>query len=102
VVDAAARHLQAEEADRAITIARERFADLPAEIALRLLGRAVDRLGSEGQVELGKLERVMMALTSAAAGSRFRTTLAGAMITLSPRALRVERAPARRKTPKRR
>jgi tRNA(Ile)-lysidine synthase len=103
VVDAAARHLQAEEPDGSITIARERLADLPAEIALRLVGRAAGRLGREGQVELGKLERAMVALeAAAAAGTRFRTTLAGAMITLSQHALTVERAPARRKVPKRR
>src|SRR5215831_18838722 len=33
-----------------------RFASLPAEVALRLLGRAVASAGSEGPVELAKLE----------------------------------------------
>ena len=32
------------------------YAQLPAEIALRLLGRAVARVGDEGPVELAKLE----------------------------------------------
>ncbi len=31
-----------------------RFADLPAEVALRLLGRAIAHAGDEGPVELGQ------------------------------------------------
>ena len=34
----------------------EKFARLPAEVALRLLGRAIARAGDEGPIELGKLE----------------------------------------------
>jgi tRNA(Ile)-lysidine synthase len=102
VVDAAARHIQAEEPNGAITVALERFAELPAEIALRLIGRGVSRLGREGTVELAKLERAMAGLEAAiAARSRFRTTLAGAMITLSQHGITVERAPARRNQSKR-
>src|SRR5262249_28118373 len=33
-----------------------RFEELPAEVALRLLGRAITRVGQEGDLELGKLE----------------------------------------------
>ncbi|MEX0751739.1 MAG: tRNA lysidine(34) synthetase TilS [Xanthobacteraceae bacterium] len=74
------------------------FAALPAEVALRLLGRAVARLGDEGPVELSKLE----ALYAALAGKRprhvrFRRTLAGAMVTLTADRVVVERAPARRR-----
>ncbi len=75
------------------------YADLPAEISLRLLGRAVARAGNEGPVELGKLEALHEALTAAMAegrNARFRRTLAGAMVTLSGTKLIVERAPARR------
>ena len=72
---------------------------LPAEIRLRLLGRAIARTGDEGPVELGKLEALLDALDAVlanpAAVTRFRRTLAGAMITLEDDRLLVERAPAR-------
>jgi tRNA(Ile)-lysidine synthase len=75
------------------------FAELPPEISLRLLGRAVARLGNEGPVELGKLEALHAALASAMAqkgrSARFRRTLAGALVTLAGE-ITVERAPARR------
>ena len=38
------------------------FRDLPAEVGLRLLGRAVAHAGDEGPVELGKLEELYEAL----------------------------------------
>ena len=74
-----------------------RFATLPAEVAMRLLGRAVAHAGDEGPVELAKLE----ALYDALRGSRrpLRRTLAGALITLDADRLTVERAPARRGKP---
>jgi tRNA(Ile)-lysidine synthase len=73
------------------------FAALPAEIALRLLGRAVSATGNEGPVELSKLEALYRALAGKSrSGGRFRRTLAGAMVTLTPDRLIVERAPARR------
>jgi tRNA(Ile)-lysidine synthase len=75
------------------------FADLPAEVALRLLGRAVAAVGNEGRVELGKLETLHVALAAAMTPqpgtARFRRTLAGALVTLG-REITVERAPARR------
>jgi len=71
-----------------------RFADLPAEVALRLLGRAIGHVGDEGPVELAKLEALYDTLR--AAHSRLRRTLAGALITLNSERLTVERAPARR------
>jgi tRNA(Ile)-lysidine synthase len=77
-----------------ITFATAQFADLPAEVALRLLGRAVAHSGDEGPVELGKLEALYEALRLAP--SRLRRTLAGAQITLDKDWLTVERAPARR------
>jgi tRNA(Ile)-lysidine synthase len=75
-----------------------KFYRLPAEVALRLLARAVAHLGDEGPVELGKLEALFEALGSAAASpqtARLRRTLAGAQITLGKGLLTVERAPAR-------
>jgi tRNA(Ile)-lysidine synthase len=71
-----------------------RFAALPAEVALRLLGRAVALAGDEGPVELAKLEALYEALGQAS--SRLRRTLAGALITLDSERLTIERAPARR------
>lgn len=78
-------------------IEARRFADLPDEIALRLLGRAVTQAGDEGPVELGKLEALKCAIDSAqtAGERRFRRTLAGAVVTLADRQLIVERAPPR-------
>ena len=76
------------------------YARLPSEIALRLLGRAVAELGSEGPVELGKLEALKAALDGAqkAGNVRFRRTLAGAVVTLTADTIAVERAPSRRQT----
>ena len=76
-----------------------RFASLPAEVALRLLGRAVAWTGSEGPVELAKLESLYAAMRQAAA--RLRRTLAGALITLDSDWIVVERAPARRSSARR-
>jgi tRNA(Ile)-lysidine synthase len=75
----------------------EGFAALPAEVALRLLGRAIARVGDEGPVQLGKLESLAEALAGASAlAVRFRRTLAGAVVTLGHDRIVVERAPARR------
>lgn len=71
------------------------YAKLPAEVALRLLGRAIAMVGDEGPVELGKLEALSEGL-AAAGRTRFRRTLAGAIVTLADDRLLVERAPARR------
>jgi tRNA(Ile)-lysidine synthase len=70
------------------------FAGLPAEVGLRLLGEAIAHTGNEGAVELAKLEVLYEALRGAQ--SRLRRTLAGALVTLTPDRLTVERAPARR------
>lgn len=71
-----------------------RFNDLPAEVALRLLGRAIAHTGNEGPVELGKLELLYEALRKSR--SPLRRTLAGALVTLGASRLVVERAPPRR------
>ena len=87
-----------------VTMGAQAVAGLPPEIRLRLLGRAIDRTGSEGPVELGKLEALAAALSeflfAAPLNSglaRFRRTLAGALITLDAGQLRIERAPPRRR-----
>jgi tRNA(Ile)-lysidine synthase len=75
--------------------ARTLFA-LPAEIGLRLMGRAADRLGHEGPVELGKLEALHAALERAwHAGEPLKRTLAGAVVRLDRTRLAVEPAPRR-------
>ena len=73
------------------------FFELPQEVGLRLLGRAVDQTGDEGQVELGKLEALHAALLENPSPARFRRTLAGSVVTLEGDALRIERAPMRRR-----
>ena len=75
-----------------------RFNELPSEIALRLLGRAVGEAGDEGPVELGKLEALKSELDAAQNEGKlpFRRTLAGAIVTLAGGQVIVERAPPRR------
>lgn len=75
-----------------IVFETERFATLPAEVALRLLGRAIAHTGDEGPVELGKLEALYAALRQA---RTLRRTLAGALVSRAGERLTVERAPAR-------
>jgi tRNA(Ile)-lysidine synthase len=79
----------------------EKFVRLPAEVALRLLGRAIARAGDAGAIRLGKLETLYEALTRANASKtlRWRRTLAGALVTMTAMKLVVERAPARRTHP---
>jgi tRNA(Ile)-lysidine synthase len=74
------------------------FFRLPEEVSLRLLGRAAGHAGSEGPVELAKLEALHDALRARQGDdSPFRRTLAGAMITCERGLVVVERAPPRRK-----
>jgi tRNA(Ile)-lysidine synthase len=100
-VDGAARSLSQWpwEKERPIVFDEDEFLDLPAELGLRLLGRAVDHVGDEGPVELRKLEQLYDALVggSRPAGDRLRRTLAGAVVALGERCLTVERAPPRRR-----
>jgi len=84
-----------------VTVRGGDWAEIPAEIALRVLGRAIGTVGNEGPVELGKLEALSDALGAArAAGAlRFSRTLAGAMVSLRENCIIIERAPARRYRP---
>ena len=77
------------------------YARLPAEVALRLIGRAAASAGNEGPVELAKLEALKMALDAAQniGNGRFRRSLAGALVTLAGHKITVERAPPRRDRP---
>lgn len=80
-----------------IAFAADEFNRLPAEIGLRLLRHAIDATGDEGPVELGKLETLFEAAMAArkAPKSRFRRSLAGAIVTVANGRLTVERAPPR-------
>jgi tRNA(Ile)-lysidine synthase len=80
-----------------ITLDAAAYATRPAEVTLRLLGRAIAHVGNEGPVELGKLEALHAALDRALGqAARFRRTLAGAVVTFSGGRLTLERAPPRR------
>lgn len=100
-VDRAAVEVSADSVEPGrITFEAPDYGRLPAEIALRLLGRAVAELGCEGPVELGKLEALKAALDGAqkAGNARFRRTLAGAVVTLTADTITVEQAPPRSQT----
>jgi tRNA(Ile)-lysidine synthase len=75
------------------------FATMPEEIRLRLLKRAIDRVGHEGPAELGKVETLLAALDRAVAEGRpkLKQTLAGAVIDVISGRIRVEPAPPRRR-----
>ena len=80
----------------------EAFAAIPEEIRVRLLQRAINRVGHEGPAELGKVEALLAALEQAGAKKargrqpKLKTTLAGALISLVDGRIRVEPAPPRR------
>jgi len=96
VEEAAARLVPQGVGGEQVAFPAEAYSLLPAEVALRLLGFVIDRIGNEGPVELGKLEALHAALYRSK--TRVRRTLAGALITLDGKQLRVERAPPRRRT----
>jgi len=98
---AAAAPAEAPWSDRGpVVFDAEKFARLPAEVVLRLLGRAIAQAGDERPIRLGKLEKLYETLASAKAaasgpGLRVRRTLGGALVTLAAGRLTVERAPPR-------
>jgi len=98
VVDWAARRLGLTTDTRRVAVSSADWSEFPAEIALRLLGRAIGTIGTEGPVEFGKLEALGEALNAAVAGNipRFRRTLAGAMVSLQKNCIVIDQAPARR------
>ena len=98
VVDWAAKRLGLAADTRRVELNSADWREFPAEIALRLLGRAIGTIGTEGPVEFGKLEALGEALEAAVAGGlpRFRRTLAGAMVSLQKNCIVIDQAPARR------
>ncbi|HVX79419.1 MAG TPA: tRNA lysidine(34) synthetase TilS [Bradyrhizobium sp.] len=86
----------------------EAFTGLPEEIRVRLLQRAINRLGHEGPAELGKVETLLSALdqsgairgkatSSRKARPKLKQTLAGALISLADGRICIEAAPPRRR-----
>jgi tRNA(Ile)-lysidine synthase len=88
----------------------ESFIALPEEIRVRLLQRAIDRLGHEGPAELGKVEILVAALQQAPPQTgrkprkstikvkpKLKQTLAGALITVDDGRIKIEPAPPRRR-----
>ncbi len=79
------------------------FAGLPEEIRLRLLQRAIDRLGHEGPAELGKVETLLSALdrilrkSGRQSPARLKQTLAGALVSLRGGRIVIAPAPPRRR-----
>jgi tRNA(Ile)-lysidine synthase len=87
-----------------LTFDLPKYAELPDEIAIRLLARAIAATGSEGRAELAQIEELYAGLACEVlpdirmgfVPTRFRRTLAGALITAEKGVLTVERAPPRR------
>jgi tRNA(Ile)-lysidine synthase len=103
VVDWAAKRLGLAAGARRVALNSADWSEFPAEIALRLLGRAIGTIGTEGPAEFGKLEALSEALDAAVTGGvpRFRRTLAGAMVSLQKNCIVIDQAPARRATTRR-
>jgi tRNA(Ile)-lysidine synthase len=97
-VDRAARRLGLGTDTRRVTLSSAEWSEFPVEIALRLLGRAIAAVGTEGPVEFGKLEAMSEALRAALGGGaqRFRRTLAGASVSLQRNCIVIDQAPPRR------
>jgi tRNA(Ile)-lysidine synthase len=99
MVDAAAETLALDAPPGTVALEKPGCCILPAEVVIRVIGRAISTLGDEGPVELGKLEALFDALKAAQkAGNPFRRSLAGAVVTLATGKITVERAPPRRTT----
>jgi tRNA(Ile)-lysidine synthase len=79
------------------------FADIPEEIRLRLLLRAIDQFGHEGPAELGKVEALLAVLDRTVAENRagqrtrLKQTLAGALVSLNDGRIYIGPAPPRRR-----
>jgi tRNA(Ile)-lysidine synthase len=102
VVNWAAKRLGLGTDTKKIALDSADWREIPAEIALRLLGRAIATIGNEGPVEFGKLEALSDALEAALVQGtpRFCRTLAGAMVSLQQNCIVVEQAPPRRFRPR--
>jgi tRNA(Ile)-lysidine synthase len=84
-----------------IALDRRGLFELPEEIALRVLRRAIAATATRHEVELAKLEALWVALCFAETGPqakpRTRRTLGGAIITVAGDMVRLKPAPPRRR-----
>lgn len=78
-----------------LRFSRPGFSELPAEIGLRLLGRAVEAVAN-GPVELGKLEVLHGWIAALGPEDHGARTLAGALVRVNKAAVTVSPAPARK------
>ena len=116
LVDGAARYLALRDGEAGSPLARgakpsntsfagAAFAALPEEIRLRLLLRAIDRVGHEGPAELGKVEALLAVFDRALRAAtekrqpRLKQTLAGAIVSLAEGRIAIVPAPPRRRRP---
>jgi tRNA(Ile)-lysidine synthase len=86
-----------------VLLQAEPFRALAEDIRLRLLNRAIDRTGTEGPAELGKVETLLAVLDrhlKSRGRKRLRRTLAGAMVSVEGDVLRIGPAPSRRRVRK--
>jgi tRNA(Ile)-lysidine synthase len=110
MTEGAARYLHSIDSDRAqLRGVRESydwsaFSVLAQEIRVRLLLRALDRIGHEGPAELGKVEALVQALEAKAGAKsvaqhvRLKQTLAGAVVSLDKGRIDISPAPPRRQS----
>ncbi|EGP10043.1 tRNA(Ile)-lysidine synthetase [Bradyrhizobiaceae bacterium SG-6C] len=104
MTDGAERYLASRDGDRPNAgFELVAFAALPAEIRVRLLMRAINRVGHEGPAELGKVEalseainRIGPAQKSGSGSPRLKQTLAGAVISITKGRIHIIPAPPRR------
>jgi tRNA(Ile)-lysidine synthase len=107
LADGAARYLaRVDPAPSRAGVDLAAFQALTDEIRVRLLLRAIDRIGHEGPAELGKVEALVKAMDRAARDAgrgadagrvRLKQTLAGAVISIDGGRIRIAPAPPRRR-----
>lgn len=97
----AALNAMADAADSETGFAAAPFHGLPDEIRIRLLQRAIGRVGHEGPAGFAQIETLAAGIAEAGQGGGiFRRTLAGALVTLAKGRLTVTPAPIRRVKPR--
>lgn len=86
------------DSSNAVSFDATAFTAMAEEIRLRLLRRAIDRIGYEGPAELRKVEALLTALDRAFTEKRaLKQTLAGTLVSIKGGRIRVEPAPPRRR-----
>jgi tRNA(Ile)-lysidine synthase len=102
VCDPEAGAVRVDEACGAVLVDRAALRQIAEEVALRVLERAILAAGGGERPSLGKLEAVVNGLWEAGTAGQSRQsrwTLARALITAEPDAVRVEREPGREPLP---